>query len=51
MPASAYFEVQIETLSRQIAEDSVDPASLALARIASEAELEFSRVRQVGKAK
>jgi hypothetical protein len=39
----AEFEAQIETLARQIAEDSVDPARLALARIASEAELELSR--------
>jgi hypothetical protein len=50
-PASADFEAQIETLARQIAEDSVDPARLALARIASEAELELSQVRQVRKAK
>jgi hypothetical protein len=42
-PASADFEAQIETLARQIAEDSVDPARLALARIASEAELELSQ--------
>jgi hypothetical protein len=49
--SSADFEAQIETLARQIAEDSVDPARLALARIASEAELELSQVRQVRKAK
>ena len=30
-PASADFEAQIETLARRIAEDSVDPARLALA--------------------
>jgi hypothetical protein len=50
-PASADFEAQIETLARQIAEDSVDPAKLALARIASEAELELSQVRASEKAK
>jgi hypothetical protein len=44
-------KAQIETLARQIAEDSVDPARLALARIASEAGLELSQVRQVRKAK
>jgi hypothetical protein len=50
-PDSADFEAQIETLARQVAEDSVDSARLALARIASEAGLELSQVRQVRKAK
>ena len=49
--STADFEAPIETLARQIAEDSVDPARLALAGIASEAELELSQVRQVRKAK
>ena len=48
---SPILKAQIETLARQIAEDSVDPARLALARIASEAGLELSQVRQVRKAK
>ena len=47
----ADFEAQIETLARQIAEDSVDPARLALAGIASEAELELSQVRASEKGK
>jgi hypothetical protein len=41
--SSADLEAHIETLARQIAEDSVDPARLVLARVASEAELELSR--------
>jgi hypothetical protein len=47
----ADFEAPIETLARQIAEDSVDPARLALAGIASEAKVELSKVGQVRKAK
>jgi hypothetical protein len=47
----ADFEAQIETLARQIAEDSIDPARLALAGTASEAELELSQVRASEKGK
>jgi hypothetical protein len=50
-PLLPILKAQIETSARQIAEDSVDPARLALARIASEAGLELSQVRQVRKAK
>jgi hypothetical protein len=46
----ADFEKQVEDLARQISEGSDDPATLALARIAAEAELELSRIRQVRKA-
>jgi hypothetical protein len=48
--SAADFEKQLEDLARQISGGSDDPATLALARIAAEAELELLRVRQVRKA-
>jgi hypothetical protein len=48
--STADFEKQLEDLARQISAVSDDPATLALARIAAEAELELSRIRQVRKA-
>jgi len=48
--SAADLEKQLENLARQIGGHSDDPAMLALARTAAEAELELSRVRQVKKA-
>jgi hypothetical protein len=45
--SSADFIKQLEDLARQISGGSDDLATLALARIAADAELELSRVRQV----
>jgi hypothetical protein len=41
------FEGQVEILARQIAGDMLDEATLRLARVAAEAELELGRVRGV----
>jgi hypothetical protein len=48
--SSADFEEQLEKLARQIAGDSDDVATLILARVAAEAQLQLSRVKQVKKA-
>jgi hypothetical protein len=44
------FENDLEILTRQIAGDSDDTATVALARVAAEAQLQLSRVKQVKKA-
>jgi hypothetical protein len=48
--SSADFEEQLERLARQIAGDSDDIATLVLARVAAEAQLQLLRVKQVKKA-
>jgi hypothetical protein len=48
--SSADFEDQLEKMARQMAEDSEDTATLTLARVAAEAQLQLSRVKQVKKA-
>jgi len=47
--SSADFGEQLENLARQIAGDLDDIATLALARVAAEAQLQLSRVKQVKK--
>lgn len=48
--SSADFEERLEKLTRQIAGDSDDIATLSLARVVAEAQLQLSRVKQVKKA-
>jgi hypothetical protein len=49
-PLSTDLEKQLEVLARQIAGDSDDIATLTLARVAAEAQLQLPRVKQVKKA-
>jgi hypothetical protein len=45
--SSAEFDLEVETLARQIAGDTEDKLKIELARGAAEAELELARVRRV----